>query len=441
MNYCGKFIPHLATLSEPLRQLTRNGNKFVWGANQITAFESLKEEIEKGTKLFAFDKDLPIVLITDASDVGLGGVLLQECRDGTLRPVAFASRGLTKIEKKYSTTEKEALGIIWACEHFHTYLFGCTFRLKTDHRPLLYLYSRKSKPSARIERWVLRLQCYDFTVEHVPGHLNIADPLSRLSFNPSDSDDATEKCVRFLTQSSVPHGLSAKDIERESEFDEELMIVREAIRSNGWESREVPLAYKVIRHELTAIGQLILRGTRIVIPLKLRDKVVNLGHEGHQGIVKTKQLRLRSKVWWPSMDKDAKRKCRNCKECILVTVETQKEPIVRTPLPHNPWEVLSMDFLGPFQNGKRILVVVDYFSRWFEARVMSRFTCDDLIKVLDDVWAIHGYPLTILSDNGPPFQSEKLADYFQEIKVKHRYELLRYGLRQTARWKDKIGLC
>ena len=113
--------------------------------------------------------------------VGWRAVLVQEQSHGRV-VVSYASRSLSEVEHRYSQTEKEALGIVWACEKFHPYilLYGPCFELLTDHKPLEAIYVPKSKPCARIERWVLRLQPYEFKVIHLPVKNNIADPLSRL---------------------------------------------------------------------------------------------------------------------------------------------------------------------------------------------------------------------------------------------------------------------
>ncbi|XP_071837501.1 uncharacterized protein [Apostichopus japonicus] len=126
-----------------------------------------------------FDPNAKTKVITDASPVGLGGILVQ-IQAGQPHIIAYASRSLSDVEKRYSQTEKEALGIVWACERFHIYLYGISFELLTDHKPLQYIYAKKAKPSARIERWVLRLQSYDFQVVYIPGPGNITDCLSRL---------------------------------------------------------------------------------------------------------------------------------------------------------------------------------------------------------------------------------------------------------------------
>ena len=108
----------------------------------------------------------------------------------------------------------------------------------------------------------------------------------------------------------------------------------------------MPSAYKAVRYELSLLGKLILRGTRIVVPEKLRNQILDLDHEGHQGVVKTKQ-RLCSKVWWPGMDRGVKHKCQVCHGCQLVSQPSPPEPMRRTELPTEPWQDLAADLLGP----------------------------------------------------------------------------------------------
>ncbi|KAK3746022.1 hypothetical protein QZH41_003245 [Actinostola sp. cb2023] len=157
----------------------------------------LKESMAKTGTLAYFDKTSPTKIVADASPVGLGAVLLQK-QDGQWTPVYYASRSLTECEQKYSQTEKEALALVWSCERPHAYVYGIRFDLETDHKPLEIIYGRRSKPYARIERWVLRLQPYDFHVVYIPGKKNIADPLSRLlnrSTKPDNYDHDAEEYV------------------------------------------------------------------------------------------------------------------------------------------------------------------------------------------------------------------------------------------------------
>jgi len=147
------------------------------GTEQQGAFDALKDSLANAETLAYFDSNAEETkLITDASPVGLGAVLTQ-VRGGCERVVTYASHSLTDVERRYSQTEREALGLVWGCERFHVYLYGVEFTLLTDHKPLEVIYSTNSRNSARIERWVLILQPYRFKVRYIPGKQNIADPL------------------------------------------------------------------------------------------------------------------------------------------------------------------------------------------------------------------------------------------------------------------------
>lgn len=119
-------------------------------------------------------------LIVDASPVGLGAVLCQKDENEVKYIIAYARQSLSDVEKRYSQTEKEALAIVWSCEHFHLYIYGHPFTLVTDHKVLEVIWSNlRSKPPARIERWGLRLQPYNLKVEYRKGADNPADYMSR----------------------------------------------------------------------------------------------------------------------------------------------------------------------------------------------------------------------------------------------------------------------
>ena len=233
-------------------------------------------------------------------------------------------------------------------------------------------YSRGSKPSARIERWVLRLQPYNY-VCCVTSRDNIADALSRLTKTPASGKSRyDDEYVRLVALGSVPVALKIQEIERVSAEDEELQVVRGCLVSGNWEG--APKSYVCVRNELTFIDHVILRCTRIAIPEKLRQRVLRLAHEGHQGIVKMKE-RLRSKVWWPGVDNDAERKCRECYGCKLVTKETITARVKTTQLPERPWQDLALDLLGPLYINRGAPVRLGRLVRPSKERHVSGTKC------------------------------------------------------------------
>ena len=157
VNYCSWFMPNFSTIAAPIRQLAHKGTPFTWTKLHQNAFESLQTTLTSNSVMAHFDPSATTQLRVDASPVGLGAILTQTHGDET-RPVAYASRTLTPVERRYSQTEREALAVVWGCERFHLYLYGTTFDIYTDHKPLEIIYSPTSKPPARIERWGLRLQ-------------------------------------------------------------------------------------------------------------------------------------------------------------------------------------------------------------------------------------------------------------------------------------------
>ena len=125
------------------------------GKEQDKAFTELKT-------LGHLSKDAKTRPVTDASPVGLSAVLNQ-VQNGEERAICFPRRSLTDVERRYSQTDQEALGIVWACKRLHMYLYGTAFKVLTHHKPLKFIYSKKATPRARVSRSVLRLQPYRFT--------------------------------------------------------------------------------------------------------------------------------------------------------------------------------------------------------------------------------------------------------------------------------------
>jgi transposase InsO family protein len=418
VQYSAKFIPGFAQIAEPLRRMLRKGQSFVWGSEQQEAFEKLKERMTSAKALAYFKNDCKTRIVADAGPEGIGAVLLQLQGD-QWRAVSYASRNLSDVERRYAQTEKEALALVWACERFNIYVYGREFELETDHKPLECIFSRTSKPSARIERWVLRLQCYNFKVVYRPGNTNIADALSRMNQeNPKDQSSEKEDIVRFIAIESTPVALTTREIERESDTDPELESVRHYIRSGDWSMCKLT-AYTCVKNELCMVGKLVMRGNRIVIPQSLRSKVLEAAHEGHQGIVKTK-TRLRTKVWWPKMDLDAERVCKSCHGCQVVGQFTVPEPMRRTEMPTGPWQDIAVDLMGPMPTGESLLVVVDYYSRYYEVVIMHSTTSRRIINALNEIFARYGFPHSLKSDNGAQFVSEEFERFLQEANIEHR---------------------
>ena len=175
-------------------------------------FDHLTRALPRGPVMSYFDTTKETFITVDSCPVYISAILSQQGSDAdTPQVVAYTSRALTPVEQRYSQTEKEALGIVWGIEHLHLYIYGSHFILITDHKPLEVIYGNvNSKPSARIERWVLRLQPYSFSVLYKPGKDNPADFLSRHPTSESISKLAVmaDEYVSLLALSAVPKAMT-----------------------------------------------------------------------------------------------------------------------------------------------------------------------------------------------------------------------------------------
>ena len=210
--------------------------------------------------------------------------------------IQFASQALSAVEQRYSQTEREALAITWAHEHFHIYIFGAPFTVFTDHKPLTSIFNNTcSQLSARIEHWVLRTQPYDMTVIYRPGHDYPADYLSRHPTHLPLSDreqKIAEKYINYILSTSTPKAMTIDEVTTETAKDKIISTVIQAILTNKLHSVENGIN-KATFHtlhancaELAHKDIIILKGRWIVLPETLQDRAAKIAYAGHQGIVK-----------------------------------------------------------------------------------------------------------------------------------------------------------
>ena len=176
--YYRKFVPHFAQITSCLSDLLKKGTKFVWTPQTERAFLDLKSRLATQPILRPPDFTKPFCLAVDASDVAIGAVLFQEV-EGLEHPICYYSKKLDCHQKRYSTVEKEALGLIQAVRTFSVYFGSSPVRVYTDHSPLQFL-QRMSSQNQKLLRWSLELEQYNLDVKHRPGKENtIPDILSR----------------------------------------------------------------------------------------------------------------------------------------------------------------------------------------------------------------------------------------------------------------------
>lgn len=419
--FVSAFIPNYATLTGPLWEATKDGDGFRWGRQQRRAFRATKEAIAGCTITQGFySTEDETILFTDASPRAAGCVLTQR-RDGKERIIAFASKTFTETERRYPQTQREALAIVWAVEHFFYYLLGREFTIKTDAAGIAFILKRTHQASKRVmtraEGWALRLSAYRYKIETVPGKLNIADPSSRLAEsipvafdegrNGTDMGTIDADVSEVATEVGV---MTLEEVREATATDTELQSVREGLQTGRW--KEELLRYKVLQGELYENDSLLMRADRVVVPRSLRSKALAIAHEGHPGMTTMRRM-LRERIWWPKMDREAEEFVKSCLSCTLVAKGSPPPEMLRTKLPQGPWEKLAIDFCGPFtaHGGILILVVADYHSRFIAACVVKSTDHAATTKALSALFELYGFPRSIRADNGPPFQGAEFRGF------------------------------
>ena len=295
----------------------------------------------------------------------------------------------------------------------------------TDHKTLLGLFAEDKgfpdRSAARILRWALLLSSYNYKLEYRPGesHCN-ADGLSRLPLE-TKSEDVSRPDALIHMMELVNSPVSEAEVRAETRKEPVLSVVLDKVL-NGWKEGSISVKeelkqYYLRRDELSTEGGCILWGNRVVIPKTLRERVLVELHEVHMGISCMKSL-ARSFVWWPGMDKEIEDKARHCSTCQYNQNNLVSAPVHSWEYPASPWERLHVDFAGPFM-GKMFFVVVDAFSKWIEVEAMNSSTAAATVKCLRKIYATHGLPQVVVSDNGPAFIRKEFKEFLKSNGIRH----------------------
>ena len=423
MGYLSKFVPRYTSITAPLRKLTQKDVRFQWGKDEQVAFEKLKESITSDKTMIFFNPNKAIVVRVEASyHDGLSAGLFQDIGKG-LQPVHFISRNMTDTEKRYSQTEKDALAVRWAKNRFRMYLLGAPrFKIITGHKPLLSMFNKvTAKLPPRIERWVMDMQDVDYELVYEPGK-DEQDPLDFLSRHPLpvSGTDSTEKVIKSVINSE--HAVVLDHIREETQNDKQLKKLCDRIMKEDWEKHrkdaDISQFYS-IKDELYVADGLVFRLNQIIIPGKLRRTVIKAAHSlGHLGMTKTKQM-LRQKYWFPEMNKMVEQLVGQCYECQVTTREHRQEPLKMTEIPEKPWQVVSVDFGGPYPDGHYNLVVIDKRTRYPEVETLYSTAVKPTKEKLKKVFATYGTPEQLETDNGPPFHAKEFAEFAVEEGFRH----------------------
>ena len=425
--YYRRFIRDFSELAAPLTDLTGKRVSFKWTEDEAHAFECLKKKLVSAPVLAhpLFDKDHPFVLKTDASGIGLGAILSQ-VQEGKERVVAYASRKLNKAEQSYGIPEREALAMVWGINHFRPFLYGQRFVIVTDHQPLTFLKTIKD-PKGRLARWIHELSAYDYDVKYKPGRShNDADALSRCP----GSSSATV----LVAVTSIIYNKEA--VCKAQAEDPVLKVVMDKLRT-GCTPRfrgrwmKGPLnTFRRIWSQLEMNNSALIRHDglgrrRLVVPGSLRTAVLQLTHDapssGHMGTEKSFQ-RVQERFYWPGYARDVEAYVRSCSVCQQRQGSVPKPSAALQQIQvGSPFEMIAMDMLElprSERGNKYCLVISDYFTRWPEVFPLPDQQATTVARVLvDGVFARHGLPATIHSDQGRSFENEVIKEICRAMGI------------------------
>ncbi|XP_062401725.1 LOW QUALITY PROTEIN: uncharacterized protein K02A2.6-like [Sardina pilchardus] len=425
LNYYHRFLPNVATVLEPLHELLRKGVPWKWEKRHESAFDAAKKCLQSEQLLMHFDDTKPLYLACDASPYGVGAVLSHRLQDGADRPIGYMSRSLSSAERGYSQLEKEALAIIFGLKKFHQYLYGKHCTIVTDHKPLLGLFGElkgiPQQAAARMQRWALMLAAYEYTLEYKEGsrHGN-ADALSRLPLPSRPKATPQEEEVVMLMEHMNGTPVQVKQIRDWTRRDRILSRIQQWMRQGSWPvTCTDPELQPYVRrqHELSMEDGCILWGSRVIIPPQGRETMIEELHEAHPGASRIKML-ARSYVWWPNMDAELEAAVRKCHVCQINQASPAAAPLHPWEWPAQPWMRLHVDFCGPV-SGKMFLIVIDAYSKWIEAHPMQAITSTATIEKLRSIFATHGIPAVLVSDNGPSLVSAEFKQFLTKNGIKH----------------------
>lgn len=437
-NYLKRFIPDYSTLTHPIRQLLKKNAHFKWTGECEKSFRTIIDILSDEKNLAYFDDEKETMVYCDASPVGLSAILLQRTPGkDDLHVINYSSRALTDVECRYSQIERECLGMVYAVEKNHIYLFGRKFTLFNDHKALInILNNNKRKIPLRIERMLLRLQDYDLEAKHVSSDDNISDYTSRHPVDqPKSTNSYVETYVNMVTKFATPKSFKIEDIASETENENELRLLKQMIQADDWYKLNEPQKHEHLRNvnidllkqfrkvkdELTVnlTHGVILKSNRIVLPSKFHEDAVRICHVGHQGIEKTKQL-LRTKVFFYGMDKMVENRVKNCIACQCTGPSKPPAPIHPVEIPDAVWDTLHIDYLGPIPVlNKYVLVIIDKRSRYPEIAFVKSTTAKALTDILHKTFATYGNPAKVITDNGPPFPSKEVRTFMEQNGIEH----------------------
>ena len=418
VNFYHRFIPRAAQLMQPLYEALKGKSSrhaVDWTVERDKAFEDAKAALAGATMLAHPSPDAQIAITTDASDYAVGAVH-EQWVNGAWQPLAFFSRQLRPNERKYSTFDRELLGLYLAVRHFRFMLEGRQFTAFVDHKPLTFAMAKTAEPwSARQQRQLSFISEFTTDIKHVAGKNNlVADCLSR------------------TITGTIHLGLDYARMAADQTSDQEVQGLR--LATTGLQLEDIAFD----RTGTTLLCDISMGQPRPVIPTGWRRQVFDTVHGMSHPGRKPSQRLVAAKFVWPGLKKDVRDWVASCVACQRSKVHRHtKAPLEQFTVPERRFDHVNVDLVGPLPPSHgftHLLTMVDRTTRWPEAVPLSSTTAADVARAFIGTWVTRfGVPADVSSDRGSQFTSELWNAVAGSLGVKLH--------RTTAYHPQANGLC
>ena len=324
--------------------------------------------------------------------------------------------------------ERETLAIVFGCSKFHEYIYGRRFLVESDHKALKSILNNPlHKAPPRIQSFMLYLQKYDFEINYITGKsedMTCTDTLSRAALHKDTKVELTDVDIKSQVHSVISNlpitDRRLENIRDETRKDETMQLLKN-LTIDGWPKKRTMVRddakpYFNIREDLNVVNDLLLKGSRIVIPKSLIQEMKTALHTGHLGIERTKS-NARETLYWPGIDSDITDMVESCNTCQKYRHKQQKETLIPHDTPLRAWTKVGTDIFSCLN--RNYILVIDYTSKYFDLHQLPNLCSSTVIHKTKSIFARYGIPEIVISDNGTQFSSYKYKQFSKDWNFKH----------------------
>ena len=422
------FVRNFSTIAAPLTSLLKKDIPFSWKNEQQQAFDALKNALTSPPVLAFPNYDEEFFLVTDASDIGIGGCLMQKDERNKFQPIGYYSRKLrNSAETNLSVCDREALAIVECLKHFKYIIFGYSVTVLTDNSAATELF-KNPMLSGKRARWFVTAQSFDLNVRYIPGKSNVvADCLSRIPeighvvFAVKELLWTNELLIKEQDKDPIlgpiKRHLALPETERPSKsFEIDLTKLR---LQDNLLLRDVTFSTKTMPNRTVS---------QLVIPQSLVPEALNIIHDRRERAHPGKERSLAQgslNYFWPNMKQDIENHIDKCATCAETkTHRPSHAPILNYPAPTRPFQRVSMDLLTNLnetrRNYRHIMVVIDHLTRYCELVPLTSKRAEECaLAFYDNILCRYAAPDILISDNGREFVNAFMKELCNVYGVRH----------------------